>query len=72
MFRYYIYTKIVEVVKKKGINRMVRKNILVVIFGLLTILFHISAHAEGLILTAPPRETAAKGQKMYGPIAEMI
>lgn len=48
---------------------MVRKNILVFIFGLLTISFHISAQAEGLILTAPPRETAEKGQKMYGPIA---
>lgn len=48
---------------------MVRKNILVFIFGLLTISFHISAQAEGLILTAPPRETAEKGEKMYGPIA---
>ena len=47
-----------------------RKNsILVFILGLFVISTHIAAQAEGLILSAPPRETADKGQKMYGPVA---
>lgn len=47
-----------------------RKNrILVFILGLFVISTHIAAQAEGLILSAPPRETAEKGQKMYAPIA---
>ena len=48
---------------------MVKNNIFIVLFGLLSILIHVSAQAEGLILTGPPRETPEKGMKMYGPIA---
>ena len=44
-----------------------RKNsILVFILGVLVITTHITAQAEGLILSAPPRETAEKGQKICG------
>ncbi len=49
--------------------KLIKRNIFAFILGLLAITVHLSAQAEGLILTAPPRETAEKGQKMYGPIA---
>ena len=47
----------------------IKRNILALMLGFLAVTVHLSALAEGLILTAPPRETAEKGQKMYGPIA---
>lgn len=47
----------------------IKRNVLALILGLLAVSVHVSVLAEGLVLTAPPRETPAKGMKMYGPIA---
>lgn len=50
----------------------IKRNILVFVLGFLAVSVHFSALAEGLILTGPPRETPAKGVKMYGPVAEHL
>lgn len=47
----------------------IKRNVLALILGFFTVTVHVSALAEGLVLTGPPRETAEKGMKMYGPIA---
>lgn len=47
----------------------IKNKALVVLLGLIAFLFTLSAQAEGLILTSPPRETAEAGQKEYGVIA---
>ena len=52
--------------------KLIKRRFLVVILGFLAMTVHISAQAEGLILTGPPRETPAAGLKMYGPIAEHL
>lgn len=39
---------------------------------LLSVLFSTEVLAKELIFAAPPRETAEKGQKLYGPIAEHL
>ena len=51
---------------------LIKKHILLAILGLLAITVQISAQAEGLILTSPPRETPEAGLKMYGPIADYL
>lgn len=52
--------------------KIIKKNILALLFGLLITAIHISAQAEGLVLTAPPRETPQAGMKLYGPIADHL
>ena len=52
--------------------RVITRNIFAVILGLASISVQVSAVAEGLVLTGPPRETPEKGMKMYGPIAEYL
>ena len=49
---------------------MKNKALLVGLF--LSVFFTTEAFARDLILTAPPRETAEKGQKIYGPIAKHL
>ena len=52
--------------------RLITKYVLAVLLGLLTATAHVTALAEGLILTGPPRETPEAGLKMYGPIADHL
>lgn len=52
--------------------KLLQKSSVVFIFGLLAVLVQTSAYAAGLVLTSAPRETPAKGQKMYGPIAAYL
>lgn len=47
----------------------IRKHVFALVLGVFAITVHLSALAEGLVLTGPPRETPEKGMKMYGPIA---
>lgn len=51
---------------------MIKRNVLALILGLVTITVHISAQAQSLILSAPPRETPGAGMKIYGPIASHL
>lgn len=48
---------------------LIKRNVLLLALGLFIGSVHVTALAEGLILTGPPRETPAKGMKLYGPIA---
>lgn len=50
----------------------IKRNILVFVLGFFAFIVHLSAVAEGLVLTGPPRETPVKGVKMYGPVAEHL
>lgn len=50
----------------------IKRNILLFVLGFFACSVHLSAAAEGLILTGPPRETPEKGMKMYGPIAAYL
>lgn len=52
--------------------KLLRYRIIIFILGFFSITLHLSAQAEGLVLSAPPRESAEKGMKMYGPIAEHL
>lgn len=47
----------------------IKRKLFGIILGILAVTAHVSALAEGLILTGPPRETPEAGMKMYGPIA---
>ncbi|MFK5914308.1 MAG: PhnD/SsuA/transferrin family substrate-binding protein [Woeseiaceae bacterium] len=48
---------------------MVRMKFVVVLLGMMLLYPYVNAQAEGLIFTSPPRESKAKGEKMYNPIA---
>ena len=52
--------------------KLIRNKIILFLLGFISISMHVSALAEGLVLTSPPRESAEKGMKMYGPIAEHL
>lgn len=54
----------------KGVYvKNIKRKLFGIILGILAVTAHVSALAEGLILTGPPRETPEAGMKMYGPIA---
>ena len=52
--------------------KLIRIKIIILLLGFISISMHVSALAQGLVLTSPPRESAEKGMKMYGPIAEHL
>ena len=52
--------------------KLIINRIIILVLGFFSLVFHISAYAEGLILTSPPRESAENGMKMYGPIASHL
>lgn len=52
--------------------KVIKSKIILFLLFVFSVGLHLSAYAEGLVLTAPPRESAENGMKMYGPIAEHL
>lgn len=42
-----------------------------IFFTLLSVIFFVPVHAD-LVLTSPPRENAARGEELYGPLARLL